>query len=83
MFAKVVAPLTNTFWGKKSFKFGTEKHAAFDTLKLALTSVIVLKAYDPELPVQVESDASGTTIGVVLEQQNGMFGSLLSISPRS
>ena len=27
--------------------------------------------YDPELPVQVKSDASGTAVGAVLEQQHG------------
>ena len=40
-------------------------------MKLALTSAPVLKVYDPELPVQVKSDASGTAVGAVLEQQHG------------
>ena len=50
-FAKVTAPLTDILRGKKSFRFGAEQHAAFDALKLALTSAPVLKVYDPELPV--------------------------------
>ena len=50
-FAKVAAPLTDILRGKKSFRFGAEQHAAFDALKLALTSAPVLKVYDPELPV--------------------------------
>ena len=70
-FAKVAAPLTDILRGKKSFRFGAEQHAAFDALKLALTSAPVLKVYDPELPVQVKSDASGTAVGAVLEQQHG------------
>ena len=57
--------------GKKSFRFSAEKHAAFDTLKLALASAPVLKVYDPELPVQVKSDASDTAVGAVLKQQHG------------
>ena len=27
--------------------------------------------YDPEVPVRVKSDTSGTTVGAVLEQQHG------------
>ena len=53
--------------GKKSFKFGVEQHAAFDTLKLAFTSAPVLKVYDPELLVRVKSDASGTEVEAVFE----------------
>ena len=45
----------------------------FDTLKLALISVPLIKVYDLELPVQVNSDASGTAVGAVLEQQHGNF----------
>ena len=36
-----------------------------------MTSAPVLKVYDPELPVQVKSDASGTAAGAVLEQWYG------------
>ena len=52
---------------KKSFKFIAKWHAAFDTLKLALTSALVLKVYNPELPVRVMSNASGIAIGAVLK----------------
>ena len=57
--------------GKKSFNFGSEWHAAFDAMEIVLISAPVLKAYDPELPVQVKSDASSTAVGAVLEQQHG------------
>ena len=70
-FARIAAPLTDTLRGKKSFKFSAEQHAAFNALKLALISATVLKVYDPELSVQVKSDASGTAVGAVLEQQHG------------
>ena len=70
-FAKVAAPLTDILQGKKSFRFGAEQNAAFDALKLALTLAPVLKVYDPELPLQVKSDASGTAVGAILEQQHG------------
>ena len=46
-------------------------HAEFDALKLASTLSPILKVYDPELPMQVRSDASGTAIGAVLEQWHG------------
>ena len=39
-----------------------------------MTSTLVFKVYDPNLPVQVKSDASGTIVGAVLEQQNGYIG---------
>ena len=35
-----------------------------------MTSAPVLKVYDPELPVQLKSDASGTAVGAVLEQKH-------------
>ena len=56
---------------KKYFKFGAHYHAAFYEVKLSLTSAPVLKMYDPKLPVRVKSDASGTAVGAVLEQQHG------------
>ena len=40
-------------------------------MKLALTSALVLKVYDPKLPVQAKSNASGTAVGAVLKQQHG------------
>ena len=70
-FAKDAAPLTDIFQGKKSLRFGAEQYAAFDALKLALISAPVLEVYDPALPVQVKSDASGTEVEAVLEQQHG------------
>ena len=70
-FAKVAATLTDILQGKKFFKFDGDQHAAFDTLKLALTLAPAVKVYDPELSVQVKSDLSGTTVGAVLEQQHG------------
>ena len=36
-----------------------------------MTLAPVLKVYDPELTVQVKSDASGTAVGAVLEQKHG------------
>ena len=57
--------------GKKSFKFGIEKHATFDALKLDFTSALVLKVYNPKLPVRVKLDALGTAVGAILEQHHG------------
>ena len=43
----------------------------FDILKLALISALVFKVYEPELPVQVKLNESGTIVGAVLEQNHG------------
>ena len=75
-------PIADILCKKKSFRFGAEFHAAFDALKLALISAKVLKVYDPDLPVQLRSDASGAAVGAVLDGSMGMFGTLLTISQR-
>ena len=40
-------------------------------IKLVLISALVLKVYNPGLPVGVKPDASGTAVGTVLEQNHG------------
>ena len=51
------------------FQWTDEARAAFTHLKQVLTSTPVLRLPDFSLPFTVETDASGTSMGVVLTQQ--------------
>jgi hypothetical protein len=69
-FGIIARPLTNLL-RKDSLFIWTPKHStAFDTLKLALTSALVLSLPDFNQPFHIEIDASGSGVGAVL-QQNG------------
>ena len=50
----------------KDWKFGSEEKQAFDKLRSILSSSQVLTFYDPNLPLQVASDASSFGLGAVL-----------------
>ena len=39
---------------------------AFEDLKRAFTTTLLLKYYDPTLPIKVEIDASGRAIGAII-----------------
>ena len=68
-YAKVAAPLTDLLRGKSpSIQFGQAQLTAFQDLKARLLSAPVLKVYDPELPIRVQSDASKIAVGAILEQ---------------
>lgn len=59
-------------------------NSAFQALKTTLSSALVLALPDSSLPFHVETDASGTGVGAVL-QQNGHPLAFISksLSPRS
>ena len=50
------------------FQWTAEHDTAFRSLKSAITTAPVLKAYSPEAPIIVTTDASSYAIGAVLEQ---------------
>src|SRR5882672_466506 len=69
-FAKVVAPLTRLTKKDTAWLWNTTTQNAFDTLKTAFTSAPILKYFNPELPIIVETDASDFAIGAVLSQKD-------------
>jgi len=61
-----MARLLNELKGKKEWKWGEEQQEAFEELKEKITSQLVLTLPKREEKFQVETDASGHTIGGVL-----------------
>ncbi|GBG60131.1 hypothetical protein CBR_g3375 [Chara braunii] len=67
-YSKVAAPLSRLQSPKVPFEFDDAARDAFATLKAAMQAAPALRIYDPTLPTQVTTDASGYGIGAVLEQ---------------
>ncbi|GBG89615.1 hypothetical protein CBR_g49405 [Chara braunii] len=67
-YSKVAAPLSRHQSPKVPFEFDDAARGAFTTLKAAMQAAPALRIYDPTLPTQVTTDASGYGIGAVLEQ---------------
>ncbi|GBG63051.1 hypothetical protein CBR_g36535 [Chara braunii] len=67
-YSKVAAPLSRLQPPKVPFEFDDAARDAFTTLKAAMQDAPALRIYDPTLPTQVTTDASGYGIGAVLEQ---------------
>ena len=57
--------------GKKTvpFNFDESLCLTFRQLKACFTTAPVLAHFDPNLPIMIETDASGFAIGAVLSQQ--------------
>jgi len=53
-----------------SFTWNTETQESFTKLKHTLTTTLVLCLPKSSLPLAIEIDASGTTIGMVLSQND-------------
>ncbi|XP_040998231.1 uncharacterized protein LOC121244283 [Juglans microcarpa x Juglans regia] len=66
-YSEIVAPLTRLL-KKECFHWSEEAKFAFQRLKEAVTQPPVLALLDFSLPLIIECDALGTTIGVVLMQ---------------
>jgi hypothetical protein len=62
-------PLTNLLKKKEVFVWTTETETAFQALKQALVSALVLALPDFALPFSIEADACAIGIGVVLSQK--------------
>lgn len=72
-YAKIAAPLTDLLRGQPVHMFAmtTAAMRAFEELKNAFTIAPLLKHYDPNLPIRVETDASGRALGAVISQKHG------------
>lgn len=67
-YASIAAPLT-TLLCKDAFVWIEASQAAFDQLKIAMNSALILAPPNFVEPFIVETDASGITMGAVLAQQ--------------
>lgn len=73
-FSTIAAPLTDltkNAQGKDTVPWTDREQAAFDALKLALTTTPVLVHFDPTKPTALFTDASDTGIGANLVQDHG------------
>jgi hypothetical protein len=66
----IAAPLTQLL-KREAFHWKPEAVAAFDSLKVALTSAPVLQLLDFTKPFIIDCDASGSSMGAVLHQDQG------------
>ncbi len=71
-YSRITAPITNLLRKKdEKFMFDTLAQEAFLKLKFAFTRAPVLRHFDPQLPIRLETDASGFATGAVISQ---LFG---------
>lgn len=69
--ATVAKPLTE-LTSIVDFEWTARQEDAFNSLKDKVMSAPILRAFNPELPVVLSTDASGCAVGAVLEQDDGM-----------
>ena len=73
-YSKIVAPLTDMLKGMEKgkkqgeFEWGDAQEHAFHLLCDAFTSAPILRHYDPDLPIRIETDASGSAIAANMFQ---------------
>ncbi len=66
------APLTSLLRGKpKYLSWNSNAHKAFELLKTAFSTALILRHPDPQVPLVVEVDASSTRVGAMLSQLHG------------
>ena len=67
-FSRIVMPLTRLTKKDVPWEWTSECQKAFDTLRTAFTSDVVLAHYDPEKRIVVETDASDYVSAGILSQ---------------
>jgi len=67
-YSKIAAPLTRLTRKDVTFEWFTDCQAAFDTLKKAFTSDVILRHYNSDLQLVVETDASDYVSEGILSQ---------------
>ncbi len=71
-FSLLTDPLTTLLRGKpKSLSWNPSAHEAFETLKTAVSTGLILRHPNPQVLFMVETDASTVGVGAVLSQQFG------------
>jgi hypothetical protein len=69
-FNTIVTPLTNLTKSKIPFEWNHDRETAFTQLKEALMNTPILRCADSSLPYEVQTDASETGIGAVLQKKD-------------
>lgn len=69
-YSKLTTPLTRFTRKGEAFVWDTAAAVAFKTLKEAFEGDLILRHYNPLLPVELETDASDFAIGAVLLQRH-------------
>ncbi|RAN66249.1 ribonuclease H family protein, partial [Bacillus sp. SRB_8] len=62
-------PLTSLTKKDQPFGWSAAAESAFVTLKRAFTTAPVMKHFDPNLPIILETDASDFALGAVISQR--------------
>ena len=63
------SPLTSNNFNRATGYLTPKARLAFTKLRKAFTKALILRHFDLECPFQIETDASGYTIGIVLSQR--------------
>lgn len=77
-YSKIVKPFTDLLVGMKNgrkpggFEWGDAEEQAFSQIKAAFQQAPLLRHFDPNLPLRLETDASGFAVAAILSQ---LFGS--------
>ncbi|GBG64117.1 hypothetical protein CBR_g40565 [Chara braunii] len=74
-YSKVAAPLSRLQSPKVPFEFDDAAHGAFTTLKAAMQAAPALRIYDPTIPTQGTTDASGYDRGRRSPREEGTASS--------
>ena len=69
-FSHKAEPLTRLTKKNQKFNWAKEQENAFQGLKKICSSPQVLRTYDPDKPVRIQTDASDLALGACLLQQN-------------
>ena len=69
-FGSIAAPLTGLTKGKGEFKWEEEQQQAFETIRDKILSHQVLITFDPNKPVELETDASDYAMGAQIGQRD-------------
>ena len=69
-FADIIAPLYKLIKKDSTWKWGQTENEAFNKLKNTITTDGVLKRYDPEGDLVLQTDASGVGVGATILQTN-------------